>query len=74
MSCISGTLIDYSLDQLFIHLDDGNPDIQDAVFKVLIEAAIKVDKQLVRKKAESSKLSHRSPHLCDKVILATEDD
>lgn len=66
----AGTPIDYSLDQLFIHLDDSNTDMQEAVAKVLIESASTVDRALVLRKAEQSKLSHRSPHLCDKVIAA----
>ena len=65
----SSTVISYSSDQLFIHLDDSVADVQDAVFQVLVEGLAKIDAQTVLKKAESNKISHRNPHLCDKVTL-----
>jgi len=64
----SGTTIDYTLDQLFIHLDDPDPEIQQAVFKVIIQAS-EIDKQLVLKKAERNVNSHRTPTMCNKVIF-----
>lgn len=70
-NCYTGTLIDYILDQLFIHLDDPNPNIQQAVFNTIVTAS-NVDKGLVIKKAESNRLSHRSPVLCDKVIIEVQ--
>merc|ERR1719353_2465233 len=33
----SGTVIDYTLDCLFVHLDDSDRNIQDAVFDVIKE-------------------------------------
>ncbi len=70
--CYTGTLIDYMLDQLFIHLDDPNPTIQDAVFAAICVAANEIDRPLVLKKAENNRLSHRSPVLCDKLIVEVQ--
>ena len=67
-----GTLIDYTLDQLFIHLDDSNPGVHEAVLRGITEAALNVDSGLVRRKAESNRHSHRSPHLCDKILVAAD--
>jgi len=66
-----GTMIDYTLDQLFIHLDDGDAAIQEAVLKVVVQAA-KVDKALVEKKADLNRLNHRTPVMCDKVQAALD--
>jgi len=63
------TVIDYVLEQLFVHLDDPDPDIQQAVFAVIVVAAHAVDKALVLKMAESSKDSHRSTALCNHLIV-----
>lgn len=65
-----GTIIDYTLDQLFIHLDDGDTAIQNAVLKVVVTAARAdaIFKRLVEKKADSNRLNHRSPVMCDKVF------
>ena len=43
----SSTTVDYTLDQLFIHLDDPEPLMQQAVFGTII-AASKLNKDLVR--------------------------
>lgn len=67
-SNFQGTTIDYILDQLFIHLDDPDPAIQEAVLPVIVVAANNVDKELALKKAENSKNSHRSPALCQRII------
>ena len=66
--CYSGTTIDYILDQLFIHLDDSNPDMQQAVLRTIIQAS-KLDKTLVIKKAENNRMCHRTPIMCDKVLI-----
>jgi hypothetical protein len=63
----SSTLLDYTLDQLFIHLDDSNESIQSAVEPVIVQIA-KIDKNLVEKKCESKRLTHRSPFRCDKLL------
>lgn len=71
VQCYLGTLIDYSLDQLFIHLDDPNPAVQQAVFQT-IESSIWIQSDLILKKAESNRLSHRSPIFCEKLIDAVQ--
>lgn len=67
-SCYSGTTLDYMLDQLFIHLDDPDPTIQDAVLQVIVKAGKFIDKELVMKKANNNRKNHRSPVMCDKVV------
>lgn len=62
-----GTCIDYTLDQLFVHLDDMDPEIQGAVFRV-IKAALHVDPQKAVKKANNARPSHRSPRFLDELI------
>ena len=66
-----GTMIDYTLDQLFIHLDDGDASVQEAVFKVVVVAA-EVDKALVEKKVALNRSNHRTPVMCDKVEAALQ--
>jgi hypothetical protein len=62
-----GTLIDYSLDQLFIHLDDPSPDIQSAVMSTIL-STLTIDKELIRKKAEACRSIHRTSILCDQIL------
>lgn len=69
--CFAGTMIDYTLDQLFIHLDDPNPDMQQTVYQVVATCA-KIDKALVLKKAAANRGSHRTPDLCDKVTFEVQ--
>ncbi|KAL7691346.1 putative armadillo-like helical protein [Plasmopara halstedii] len=66
-----GTIIDYTLDCLFVHLDDTELDIQEAVFAVLKETA-NIDAPRLAKKAEENRTRHRKPHYCDQLLaLAT---
>ncbi|KAG3121103.1 hypothetical protein PI125_g590 [Phytophthora idaei] len=66
-----GTIIDYTLDCLFVHLDDSEPDIQEAVFKVLKETIL-IDAPRLAKKAEENRTRHQSPRYCDQLLaLAT---
>ena len=65
---ISSTTLEYSLDQLFIHLDDTLPDMQHAVYKVILVIS-RINKDLVIQKASLNKESHRSPDLCNKIIF-----
>lgn len=60
-------MIDYTLDQLFIHLDDPDVRVQESVFKVIMVATA-IDRELVLKKAEANRLFHRSPAQCDRVL------
>ena len=62
-----GTCIDYTLDQLFVHLDDTDPAIQGQVFEV-IKATLSIDAAKVAKKATSMKAAHRSPQYLDQLI------
>ncbi|KAF0691040.1 Aste57867_17652 [Aphanomyces stellatus] len=62
-----GTIIDYTMDALFVHLDDSDPDIQAAVFDVLKET-FAVDADLLAKKARDHRTRHRSPYYCDKLL------
>jgi hypothetical protein len=63
----SGTTLDYTLDQLFVHLDDPSPAMQTAVLKVILVAS-RIDPGLVVKKAGQCRLSQRSPEFCDKIL------
>mmetsp|Transcript_32280 Transcript_32280/g.60136 ORF Transcript_32280/g.60136 Transcript_32280/m.60136 type:complete len:1050 (+) Transcript_32280:61-3210(+) len=67
-----GTMITYTLDQLFIHLDDPDPKIQKCIFDVLLHIAEHVDAPLVLKKANANVQSHRSPVMCETVIRAVK--
>ncbi|OWZ19534.1 hypothetical protein PHMEG_0006218 [Phytophthora megakarya] len=66
-----GTIIDYTLDCLFVHLDDSEPDIQEAVFEVL-KGTVAIDAPRLAKKAEENRIRHQSPRYCDQLLaLAT---
>jgi hypothetical protein len=65
-------MVDYILDQLFIHMDDPDPAIQEAVFQVAVTVASSLNKQLVLKKAELNRLSHRTPIMCNKLIIEVQ--
>lgn len=63
----SSTTLEYSLDQLFLHLDDPDESIQEVVLQVIL--AVKgLNEALVLKKAEANRLSHRSTIMCDRVV------
>ena len=77
----SGTSLDYMLDQLFIHLDDSDQKIQDACYAALMVAATELTppphanpaqsaRELIKKKANSQRASHRSPVKCDALLKA----
>lgn len=67
--CFSHTTVDYTLDQLFIHLDDPDPSIQQAVLQAIVQAATSLDKAAVLRKAEKNRVCHRTPAMCDKVVF-----
>eukprot|EP00615_Pteridomonas_danica_P004292 CAMPEP_0114355972 /NCGR_PEP_ID=MMETSP0101-20121206/20625_1 /TAXON_ID=38822 ORGANISM="Pteridomonas danica, Strain PT" /NCGR_SAMPLE_ID=MMETSP0101 /ASSEMBLY_ACC=CAM_ASM_000211 /LENGTH=834 /DNA_ID=CAMNT_0001498197 /DNA_START=594 /DNA_END=3098 /DNA_ORIENTATION=- len=68
----AGTTIDYTLDQLLVHLDDVDPAIQERIFKVL-RITLTIDAPRVAKKAADVRSAHRSPKLIDQLIaLANE--
>lgn len=70
-SCYSSTLLEYSLDQLFVHLDDKDPAIQNAVLPVLVAVA-DIKKDLVLKKAENCRHSHRNVSMINKLLAEVE--
>ena len=65
--CYTGTLYDYTLDQLFIHLDDPDSEIQQAVYNTIINISY-INKDLVLKKATLHKSTHRDPKYCMNII------
>lgn len=69
-SYVRGTTLEYMLDQLFVHLDDKDSAIQDAVEAVIVDA-IPIDAALVARKARQYRTSHRSPARCDRILART---
>jgi dynein assembly factor 5 len=69
VTAFRGTCIDYTLDQLFVHLDDMDEGIQSKFFEVII-AALPIDAPKVIKKANSMRNAHRSPHYIDQIVAA----
>jgi len=63
----SGTALDYTLDQLFIHLDDPDSTIQAVVYEV-IRVGVTINKDLVWKKAHENLATHRTTTMCDRLI------
>lgn len=63
----SSTTLDYSLDQFFLHLDDPDESIQEAVIQVILTVK-GMNAALVLKKAEANRMSHRSTLMCDRVV------
>ncbi|KDO29225.1 hypothetical protein SPRG_19895 [Saprolegnia parasitica CBS 223.65] len=66
-SHFQGTIIDYSMDALFVHLDDNDSEIQAAVFAVLLETK-RVDATRLRQKAAENRSRLRSPYYCDQLL------
>ena len=64
----SGTALDYTLDQLFIHLDDPDPAIQAVVYGMVIIGST-LNKDLVWKKAHENLATHRNTRMCDQLIV-----
>ena len=70
--CYSSTMLGYTLDQLFIHLDDSNASIQECMYKVIM-ACSEVDSKIVLKKAEAALDSSRDAQYCRKIISILTD-
>ena len=78
----SGTALEYTLDQLFIHLDDSDERIQEACYATIMTASslernpsvttYPAARDLVKKKAVSQRGSHRSPVRCDMILKALD--
>ncbi|TMW60589.1 hypothetical protein Poli38472_000631 [Pythium oligandrum] len=62
-----GTIIDYTLDCLFVHLDDADSDIQETVLEVIKET-VEIDTLLLIKKAQENRSRHQTPKYCDQVL------
>lgn len=71
-NCYQGTIIDYILDQLFIHLDDTNVEVQEAVLSSILTAAT-INKKLVITKCELNRLSHRTTVYCDRILQKLQE-
>eukprot|EP00981_Chlorochromonas_danica_P000674 scaffold146_cov171-Ochromonas_danica.AAC.23 len=67
-TCYHATMVDYVLDQLFIHLDDIQQNIQQAVCEVILCIGREIDEGKVIQKAELQRTSHRSPKYCDLIL------
>ncbi|CAM9495550.1 unnamed protein product, partial [Scytosiphon promiscuus] len=57
---IRGSVLKYSSEQLLVHLDDNDESMQRAVFSVM-EVAIAIDPESVKKLASDARASHRAP-------------
>ena len=66
----NSTLLDYSLDQLFVHLDDRDADIQQGAFNVIKIISEHCNRELVMRKAESARHTHRDEKIINR--LTTE--
>ena len=55
------------VENLFVHLDDPNPGLQEKVYAALV-AAVAVDPAVVAKNAEASIFSHRHSKYCKKLL------
>ena len=66
----NSTLLDYSLDQLFVHLDDRDSNIQEGALSVIKVISEHCSRELVMRKADSAKHTHRDEKIINR--LTTE--
>jgi len=68
-AALRGTALKYIVESCFVHLDDRDKNIQQAVYKVL-ETIIKadIDTPVVQAHAKKERTRHRSPELCDMLL------
>lgn len=71
-SAYNGTVLDYTLDCLLIHLDDVDPTVQNAV-QDAARAAVPLDPAVVAKKCRAARGQQRSPVRCDELAAEAED-
>eukprot|EP00904_Undaria_pinnatifida_P011354 jgi/Undpi1/7349/HiC_scaffold_22.g09822.m1 len=64
---VRGTVLQYSSEQLLVHLDDQDEEVQLAVFQVL-EVAASIDPEGTGKLALAARSSHRTPEYCDRLM------
>eukprot|EP00553_Chaetoceros_curvisetus_P011478 CAMPEP_0204635324 /NCGR_PEP_ID=MMETSP0717-20131115/31310_1 /ASSEMBLY_ACC=CAM_ASM_000666 /TAXON_ID=230516 /ORGANISM="Chaetoceros curvisetus" /LENGTH=220 /DNA_ID=CAMNT_0051654043 /DNA_START=18 /DNA_END=680 /DNA_ORIENTATION=+ len=69
----NGTAIEYMVENLFLHMDDPNPAMQERVYNTLV-ASIAIDKDAVTKVARVSMTSHRTPKYCKKILSLVDDE
>jgi dynein assembly factor 5 len=67
---IQGTPLEYSVEQLLIHLDDKDTTIQEGVMKPLRVAA-SIDRPMVARKAAEARSNLLNPHFCDELLQAS---
>jgi hypothetical protein len=74
-SAYHSTMLEYVITQLFIHLDDSNEAIQEAIYQLLSMLAANKEMKskdcakLILEKCETNRLAHRTPKYCDKLIF-----
>ncbi|CAK9015368.1 Dynein axonemal assembly factor 5 (HEAT repeat-containing protein 2) [Durusdinium trenchii] len=67
----SRTLFEYILRNLFVHLDDPNPEIQQGIYTVL-QSAVHQDYQTFLKEAQSAAAKSSHPRLCEELVRLAE--
>ncbi|CAJ1377289.1 unnamed protein product [Effrenium voratum] len=63
----SRTLYEYILRNLFVHLDDPNPEIQQGIYAVL-QSAVHQDYATFQKEAQSAVVKSSHPRLCEELV------
>lgn len=70
-----GTALEYTLEQLLVHLDDASPAIQHSVFNVLqalVKAVACAKTDYVAAKIANIRASHRNPAFCNQLLSLLE--
>jgi len=67
----SNTLCEYILRTLFVHLDDPNPEIQQAIYGVL-ESAVHQDYSVFAKEARIAAGKSAHPRMCEELLRLAE--
>lgn len=67
----NGTPLDYTLDQMFVHLDDIDETIQASVYGAILEA-IDLNPKLIAKKANKKLKDHRKPDYLLQILDVVE--
>eukprot|EP00930_Biecheleria_cincta_P036302 TRINITY_DN24905_c0_g1_i1.p1 TRINITY_DN24905_c0_g1~~TRINITY_DN24905_c0_g1_i1.p1 ORF type:complete len:945 (-),score=179.29 TRINITY_DN24905_c0_g1_i1:397-3231(-) len=67
----SRTLFEYILRNLFVHLDDPNPEIQQGIYGVL-ESAVHQDYATFMQEAKTASAKSSHPRLCEELLRLAE--
>lgn len=67
----SRSLFEYILRNLFVHLDDPNPEIQQGIYTVL-QSAVHQDYATFLKEAQSAVSKSSHPRLCEELVRLAE--